>query len=64
MSTTRKLFPWIFGFGLAIATAALVGGCSTSDADAPPSAADKEEQSYLQERIQKGFNKKPGKNSR
>ena len=64
MKPPRNLFPWIFGVGLAIAVPALVGGCSASDADAPPSAADKEEQSYLQERIQKGFNKKPGKKSR
>jgi len=64
MSMTRKLFPWIFGLGLAITAPAFVGGCSTSDVDAPPSADDEKEQAYLQERIQKGFNKKPGKNSR
>lgn len=64
MRIPRLLFPLIFGFGLALTAPALIGGCSNDSTSDSVRAEDKDEQSYLQERIQKGFDKRPGKKAR
>jgi hypothetical protein len=51
-------------FGLSLVLAVAVCGCSSDSASSPPSPADVEEQSFLQERIQKSFEKRPGKAAR
>lgn len=64
MPDSRVLFPLVAGFVLALAGPVFIGGCSNESDSGAPSAADKEEQSYLQERIEKGFAKRPGKKTR
>jgi hypothetical protein len=64
MRIPRDLFPLVFGFGLAFAAPVLIGGCSNDSASDSVRAEDKDEQSYLQEKIQKGFDKRPAKKAR
>ncbi|MDR3620327.1 MAG: hypothetical protein P4L85_13330 [Paludisphaera borealis] len=64
MNIPRVLFSLVFGLVLALAAPVLIGGCSNHSASDSVQAEDKDEQSYLQERIQKSFDKRPSKKTR